>query len=92
MDIAERSKALYGPYVSGENLRKVLEMDEPDQVYFWTKLYYELNRSLKRSWLEDMEHAAARRVGVHDEPSPTPFRDAEDSISAGSWFRGPHVL
>ena len=91
MGVVELSKALYGPYVTGENLRKVMELDEADQAYFWTKLYYTLEHNLTRSWLKDIEDAVASRVEAQAELSATPFKDAESSIRAGSWFRRTHV-
>ena len=92
MGVIERSKEIYGPFINDESMRQVMEMDEADQAYFWTKLYYELDRRLKRSWLKDMEHVAASKVKTQVEPSPTPFKDAEGSIGASSWFGRPHVL
>lgn len=80
------SIALYAQFIDDETLEEVGEMSKPDQVYFWTYLYHHMGHELRRSWLEKMEERAKKRVGEPKMDSATPFKDAEMSTSAHSFF------
>ena len=90
--IVRRSKELYGPYLDKEMRAQVDALSVGDQAYFWSYLWNVMPRMLEKSNLREMERrvaVAAKRVA---NPSPTPFRDAEGSIHAGSWFRSGRLL
>lgn len=93
MGIVERSRALYWRFLDNESRLEVEAMDEGDSAYFWTKLYYEMERHLGRSVLSAMEDDARRRVAMEGatEPDPLPFKAVEGSMSPASWFTRPSV-
>lgn len=93
MGIAERAEALYRQYMDAEDLAKVEEMDYPDQVYFWSRLYYEMPRRMNRHLLEEMEQAvlqgrARRRImlGLHDYVAER-LDDVWEPVKPHAWFK-----
>lgn len=89
IDVVEASKWLYADYLQPEDLAEVEAMDPGDAAYFWAKLYYDVQGRMDRAILYGMEDRARRNLSKlvrQEEMSPTPFRDAEDAVSAHSWF------
>lgn len=94
MSIAEESKALYGPFLSAEDRAIVDAMDYPDQVYFWTLLYYELPSHLSKSILKDMEreviNGTARLRTVFKRAKDVEAKRLDevwDTIKPHAWFK-----
>lgn len=92
MTDAEKGKALYGPYMSDEELAFVNALDEGDQAYFWAILYYQVTTDLEKDWLKKMEERVirgdgSRPTGLPSKPEPLPFKAAEESVSTHGWFR-----
>lgn len=86
MGIVEKSKALYGPFLPDADRAIVEALDEGDQAYFWTLLYYELRTELEKSWFSDMERKISKTIEKVD-AAPLPFKAAEESVSTHGWFR-----
>ena len=85
-NVVAESIALYARFIDDRTLKQVGEMSRPDQHYFWTYLYYHMGHELERSWLEKLEKKAKKRAGKPRMDSATPFKDAEGSTSAHSFF------
>ena len=60
MSVADDAKAMYGQFLSKEDRALVESLEYPEQVYFWTLLYYEIPTHLSKSILKDMESDVAR--------------------------------
>lgn len=59
MSVADEAKRLYEQYVPKDDLERINALSYPDQVYFWTVLYYEMPRRIGRAVLGDMERDVA---------------------------------
>lgn len=94
MSEASEAEALYARFMTAEDLAKVAEMDYPDQVYFWTMLYHEMPRHLRRSLLNDMERevmdgAAKLRVAIRraEDSEYKRLDQMWDSTKPHAWFK-----
>lgn len=84
--VVAESIALYAQFIDDRTLDEIGKMSRPDQVYFWSYLYHHMGHELERSWLEKLEKRAKKRAGKPRMDSATPFKDAERSTSAHSFF------
>ena len=86
-DVVELSQQLYRDYLSPIDLEIVDALDPGDAAYFWSRLYYDVQEKMDHAILYGMEDRAKRNIhGLSEQMSATPFKDAESSIKAGSWF------
>ena len=86
-DVVAASQWAYRDWLNDDDLAKVDAMDPGDAAYFWTKLFYTVKERMDHAILYGMEERAKRCLrGLSEPTSATPFKDAESSISASSWF------
>jgi len=94
LGVVEDSKRMYGQFLDAEDIAKVEAMDEPDQAYFWTRLWYELPSHLSKSLLHDMESDVINRRAILRTAiriaNPEPLgllSEAWDAIKPHAWFK-----
>lgn len=93
MNVVEESKRLYMPFLDDEYRARVEALDVPDQVYFWTYLYYELPREINRTIIKEMEkdvidgRALMRPVIKASVRRAKTLDDLWDSTRPHSWFK-----
>lgn len=90
--VVERSKRKYGQFLDDEMRAQVEALDVGDQAYFWTYLWYVMPSMLEGSLVREAEKRIAVAAKRAQNPSPTPFRDAEGSIHASSWFKSGRLF
>ena len=83
----EEAKKKYSKYVSKTLMSYVDQMSEFNQEVFWRHIAANIEDSIDQEFLRRLCEVHKPSDDVPDEiVSATPFKDAEMSISSGSWF------
>lgn len=98
MDVIDGSKKLFSDGLRQqfpELIAEVETWDDYHQNFFWAYVYKRFRQIYEAGYIRELEKAIiygsnpARLVaGLAEQPSATPFKDAEDMIRPGSWFSG----
>ena len=84
---AEQAKEKYGSQLPAHLIAYVLQMDEFNQEIFWKRFAANIEETIDTEFIRIL---SGLHKPVKDVPenlvSATPFKDAELSLSSGSWF------
>lgn len=91
MGVAGRAEALYRAYMSSDDLAMVDGLDATERERFWTRVYYEAPRRMRRLAIQDVGMRVSRGITLGRIRRSVTARDLFDSlwepIKPHAWFK-----
>lgn len=92
-DIITVAKERYAYIFDDETLAEIESLGPEGRQYIWSYVFTRMEEKRNKTILNAIRDHVTRTVKQDDSLlTPTPFTDAERSISAGRWFSGSHLI